>query len=98
MLCGALGAGRHWAERDRDDPDRRRERRVRIRLLNRVLAFHGVDAKLWGRGYLLQRPGGTDERAETLGAVWSVVERMTGGRCDPLDPALLAALRELGPP
>ena len=92
MLCGALGMGHHWAEKERDAPALRRERRVRIRLLNRILGHYGANAKLWGRGYMLGRVAGTSERADNLGAVWPTVERMGGHRCDPLDPALIAAL------
>jgi hypothetical protein len=92
MLCGALGVGRHWAEKDRDAPALRRERRVRIRLLNRVLGHYGMAAKLWGSGYMLGRSGGASQRADNLGGVWLEAERASGRRCDPLDPALVAAL------
>ena len=92
MLCGALGVGRHWAEKDRDAPARRRERRIRIRMLNRVLRHYGMDAKLWGGGYMLSRKGGPSQRAENLGDLWLQAERASGRRCDPLDPDLLAAL------
>ena len=97
MLCGALGMGRHWAEKGRDDPARRQERRLRIRLLNRILAHHGAEASLWGRGYLLRRDG-VAHRAENLGDLWIQVERAGGGRCDPLDPSLIAALDRAATP
>lgn len=92
MLCGALSMGRHWAEKDRDAPLRRRERRVRIRLLNRVLGHYGMNAKLWDRGYMLGLSAGPSIRAETLGNLWLEVERVSGRRCDPLDPVLIASL------
>lgn len=92
MLCGALGMGHHWAEKDRNAPGLRRERRVRIRLLKRVLRHYGMDAALWAGGYRLQPISGPCERADHLGAVWPVVERASGRRCDPLDSALIAAL------
>ena len=92
MLCGALGIEQHWAEKDRDAPGRKRERRVRIRLLNRVLRHYGMDVKLWGRAYMLNRRGGTSQRADNLGALWLGVEQASGRRCDPLDPAFLSEL------
>lgn len=98
MLCGALGVGPHWAEKGRDAPALRRERRVRIRLLNRVLGHYGIDAKLWGGGYMVSRTAGTSERADNLGALWPVVERASGRSCDPLDPTLIAALDRTLPP
>ena len=84
--------GRHWAEKGRDAPSRRGERRVRIRLLNRVLQYYGMNAKLWGSGYMLGRNSGQSVRAENLGGLWREVEQLSGRRCDPLDPALIAAL------
>jgi hypothetical protein len=93
VLCGALGGDRHWAEKGRDTPARWRERRVRIRLLNRVLGHSGGAARIRGRGYMLEAAGREPVRVENLGALWAEVERATGRRCDPLDPALLAGLR-----
>ena len=92
MLCGALGVGRHWAEKDRDAPARRRERRVRIRLLNRLLGHYGMEARLSARGYLVGPVGRPAVEAGNLGRLWIEVERLRGCQCDPLDPSLLAAL------
>lgn len=94
MLCGALGVGRHWAEKERDAPALRQERRVRIRLLNRLLRHYGMEARLSGRGYLMGPAGRPAVEAGNLGALWLVVERLRGRPADPLDPALLAALDE----
>jgi hypothetical protein len=96
MLCGALGVGRHWAERDRDAPALRQERRVRMRLLNLILRGQGMEARLSGRGYLVGPIGRPAVEAGNLGSLWSEVERLRGQPCDPLDPALLAALDEPG--
>lgn len=96
MLCGALGVGRHWAEKDRDAPALRQERRLRIRLLNRLLRHYGMEARLSSRGYLVGPKGRPSVEAGNLGGLWMEVERMRGRPCDPLDPALLAALDEPG--
>lgn len=92
MLCGALGVGGHWAEKGRDVPALREERRTRMRLLNLVLGQHGLEARLSGRSYLLGPVGRPAVEAGNLGALWVEAERLCGRPCDPLDPALLAAL------
>lgn len=96
MLCGALGVGRHWAEKGRDDPARRQERRLRIRLLDRLLRHYGLAAQLGGRGYLVGPAGRPAAEAGNLGGLWLEAERLRGRPLDPLDPALLAALDEAG--
>lgn len=93
ILCGALGFERYWAEKGRDAPLQRRERRIRIRLLNRVLCHYGVEAKLWGGGgYVVGKGTGPTQLVDNLSSLWVEVERASGKRCDPLDAALIQSL------
>lgn len=93
MLCGALVGGRHWADMGGAAEDRRRERRLRLRLLNRILGHHDMRLTVWGGdGYILAGGGLPSQLVSNLGDLWAGVERATGARCDPLDPDLIANL------
>ena len=88
-LCGVLLTS-HWAERDSG----RRERVFRVRLLNRVLAHFGLELGDWsGRVYVLRDRKGRSAVVEDLGSLWTAAEELAGRPLDPLDPALVAALR-----
>jgi hypothetical protein len=87
-LCGVLLTS-HWAERDSG----RRERVLRVRLLNRVLAHFGLELGDWsGRVYLLRDRKGKTAVVNDLSGLWAAAEQLAGRPLDPLDPALLAAL------
>ena len=88
-LCSVL-LTTHWAERDSG----RRERVFRVRLLNRVLAHFGLELRDWGgRVYLLRDRKGRTAVVDDLGGLWAAAEELAGRPLDPLDPALVAALR-----
>jgi hypothetical protein len=88
-LCGVLLTS-HWAERDSG----RRERVFRVQLLNRVLAHFGLELGDWsGRVYVLRNRKGRSVIVEDLGSLWTAAEELVGRPLDPLDPALVAALR-----
>lgn len=88
-LCGVLLTS-HWAERESS----RRERVFRVRLLNRVLAYFGLELGDWGnRVYVLRDRKGKTAVVEDLGGLWAAAEELAGRSLDPLDPALVAALR-----
>ena len=88
-LCGVLLTS-HWAERDSG----RRERVFRVRILNRVLAHFGLELGDWsGRVYVLRDRKGRSAIVEDLGSLWTAAEELAGRPLDPLDPALVAALR-----
>jgi hypothetical protein len=88
-LCGVLLTN-HWAERDSG----RRDRIFRVRLLNRVLAHFGLELGDWsGRVYVLRDRKGRSAVVDDLGSLWTAAEQLAGRPLDPLDPALLAALR-----
>ena len=104
-LCGILaGAPRGGAEGALfdavgDAPRRHRERRARVRLLNRIVRHYGVRiADFAGTAFVVSNRTGRTELAASVSALWSAVERLSGDRCDPLDPGLLAAIaRDDGP-
>ena len=88
-LCGVLLTS-HWAERDSG----RRERVFRVRLLNRVLSHFGLELGDWsGRVYVLRDRKGRTAVVDDLGSLWTAAEALAGRPLDPLDPALVAALR-----
>ena len=73
---------------------RLRERGLRTRLVNAVLAGYGLQLQDWeGSNYVLRDGKGTAAVAPDLAAVWAEAERMLGRPVDPLDPDLLDALR-----
>ena len=88
-LCGALLTS-HWAEQGSG----RRERLLRTRLVNRVLAHFGLELSDWGgRVYVLGDRKGKTAVVDDLGGLCAAAERLAGRPLDPLDPALVAALR-----
>jgi hypothetical protein len=101
-LCGVFGAEAHWT--DATGPDagsidtvsgrtRRQERRYRVALANKVLGHYGLTLGDWdGNYFILANRTGRSEIVDHLAAVWPVAERMAGRPCDPLDPALIAAV------
>ncbi|WP_181704846.1 hypothetical protein [Chthonobacter rhizosphaerae] len=101
-LCGVIGGNEHWADavarpgvytRNTERVDRRRERMNRVRLANRVLAPFGLSLADWqGTSFLLSTRTGKTEIIEDLGHLWPAAERLIGRPCDPLDPAVMAAV------
>ena len=93
-LCGAL-LSEHWA--DAQGADGRRSRVLRTRMVRRVLRGSGVTLSDWGgTAYVLHDAKGRAEVVHDLSALWTQAERLAGRPLDPLDPALLAALRRDG--
>jgi hypothetical protein len=91
-LCGAL-LSEHWADRG----DARRARVLRTRMLAGVLAGFGLTLTAWGTGgYVLADRKGRAEVVHDLSTLWLEAERLAGRPLDPLDPAVVAALRARG--
>jgi hypothetical protein len=87
-LCNVL-VNEHWAEQDGG----RRARVMRVRLLNRVLAFYGLRLDDWsGRVWVLRDRKGRSAVVADLGSLWAKAEELAGRPLDPLDPELVAAL------
>jgi hypothetical protein len=86
-LCGVL-LEEHWAEKGG-----RRERTLRVALLNRILDHFGLHLDDWGgRVYVLRDRKGRSAVVANLGALWVEAERLVGAPLDPLDQGLVRAL------
>jgi hypothetical protein len=105
-LCGVLGAETHWSDAAARPeafqpvdapgsarPTRRQERHQRIALTNRILRHYGLElADFQGQSYVLRGATGRQAVVPHLVGMWTAAERLAGRPCDPLDPALIAAL------
>jgi hypothetical protein len=101
-LCGVLGGPSHWADaaarpgvfsRNGDEPQRRRERRLRVALAAPLLAHFGLKLDDWqGQSFLVANRTGSSELVDDLAHLWAAAARLAGRPCDPLDPDLVAAL------
>jgi hypothetical protein len=101
-LCGVLGAEAHWTEAAGTETGssdlgprrtRRQDRRYRVALANKVLRHYGLTLGDWnGHAFVLGSRTGRYELVPHLAAMWPAAERLAGRRCDPLDPALIAAV------
>jgi hypothetical protein len=101
-LCGVLGGNQHWTDaaarpgvytRNVSSLARRHERRDRVRIANRVLAFFGLAVADWqGTAFVLSTRTGKTEIIDDLGHLWPAAERLTGRVCDPLALAVIERL------
>jgi len=100
-LCGILGDATHWADPIRPgEPaasavawERRRERRQRVAICNRILRHYGLSMTDWqGRQFILRGGTGASLIVNGVGDLWQKAERLAGRTLDPLDPAFLDAL------
>ena len=98
-LCGVLGGAEHWTDaasrpgvftRNSDSLERRRERARRVSVANRILTHYGMQLADWqGSAFMLSTLTGKTEMVENLAHLWTAAEKLSGRRCDPLDPALI---------
>ena len=66
---------------------------LRVRLVNRVLAFYGLRLDDWsGRVWVLRDRKGRSASSPTSARSGLEAERLAGRPLDPLDPELVAAL------
>ena len=99
-LCGILGGEEHWTDSARTMPGakgetRSQERQRRVRLANRVLTHYGLSLSDWGgHAYLLKSKTGRSTLVNHLSEMWAEAESLGKGVCDPLEPALLAAMHD----
>ena len=104
-FCAVFSGVPHWTEtasdagdgaQDTGGPAWRRGRQQRLRVVNAVLAHFGCRVEDWmGGQFVVSSQRGRTEMVEQLPQVWRVVENIAQRPLDPLDPALLAALRAL---
>lgn len=94
-LCGAFAGIDHWSEGAGVPASgtRSQARQLRNRVANRVLAHYGLKlVEAAGGANMLQSRTGQSALVPHLGALWPAAERLSKRPCDPLDPALIAAL------
>ena len=91
-LCGAFGAPDHWSDGVARSGPPQAERRARAAAANRVLGLYGLRLAPWADRYTLSGRTGRSAVVDHLGALWPAAERLAGRPCDPLDPAVIAAL------
>ena len=93
-LCGLMSGGAHWSGELGTGTARRQERLRRIASLNRVLGHFRLSVEDFGGvSLILRNRTGRAEIVPDLGALCRVAATMTSKPFDPLDPALLAAMR-----
>jgi hypothetical protein len=96
-LCGVLAGAEHWSDAGGGAPEtsRTQRRQLRTRMLNSVLGHYGLVLKeAAGGSSILHNRTGRNAIIPHLGALWPTAERLAGRPCDPLDPTLIAALRQ----
>ena len=60
-----------------------------------VLRHYGLKlGDFEGQSYVLRSATGRQELVPHLPGMWAAAERLAGRACDPLDPALIAALED----
>ncbi|TGD97017.1 hypothetical protein [Methylobacterium nonmethylotrophicum] len=91
-LCGAFGAPDHWSDGVVRSAPPQAQRRARAEAANRVLGLYGLRLAPWADRYTLSGRTGRSAVVDHLGALWPAAERLAGRPCDPLDPAVIAAL------
>ena len=68
---------------------------ARIEIANSILRHYGLKlGDFEGRTYVLRSATGRQELVPHLPSMWVAAERLGGRACDPLDPALIAALED----
>ena len=97
-FCAVFAGSPHWSELPSgaplDDYTARRVRRQRLQLVNAVVRAFGCTVEDWHVGqYIVRSTRGQVEIVNALPEVWARVAAIAGCPPDPLDPALLAALR-----
>ena len=97
-LCGIFGVSEHWTDSAGADAlrSRRAERQHRVRLANELLGLFGLRVSEWTSRFTLTSRTGRSQIVDHLGAVWPAAERLAGRPLDPLDPAVLDRIEQLG--
>ncbi len=100
-FCALLSGGSHWSEAGTDAAQtdapsgraRLMERRQRVRLVNRILSFHGCKLSDWNNNsYILKSQRGQTTIVDSLPQVWARAEEISKKAADPLDLELLEVL------
>ena len=103
-FCAMMADGStHWTEAGTDagqaaEPESGRARYLgrlrRVALVNRILDHYGCEASDWANNqYVVKSRDGRTTLVAHMPQVWAAAEEIAGRPLDPLDPALLDALR-----
>ena len=97
----------HWTEAGTDagnaaeaesGRDRYLGRLRRVSLINRILDHYSCQASDWANNqYVVRSRAGRTAMVGHLPQIWAAAEEIAGRPLDPLDPALLDALRRTEP-
>jgi hypothetical protein len=103
VLCGESILQIHWTDRKRSSESsetanpsrsRQRERHLRIRLVNQVLAYYRLKVDDWnGVKFVVRDKKGRSEIVQDLGGLWEKAEKLVGRPLNPLDPGLIDFLK-----
>jgi hypothetical protein len=107
VLCGGFVLQEHWTDKNAGQEDNRitvggdsgrnrlRERLLRTKMANQILAYYGLKMEDWhGSKYVLRDSKGTSEIVHDLGALWPAAEKMIRKPADPIDPQLIERMQE----
>lgn len=108
-FCAMMAGGStHWTEAGTDagqtaEPESGRTRYLgrlrRVALVNRILDHYGCEASDWANNqYVVKSRDGRTSLVAHLPQVWAAAEEIAGRPLDPLDPALVDALRRATAP
>jgi hypothetical protein len=96
-MCGAFAGAEHWTAGAASSAGGggaapTLDRRLAAAANNRALRAFGLRLDVWGAQFVLRGLTGKSAVVPHLGALWPEAERLAGRPCDPLDPALIAAM------
>jgi len=94
-LCGVFANADHWSDSPPENGETRtRSRQMKTRLANQVLAHYSLRLTDTGGSLLLRSATGQASLVPHPGALWPAADRLARKPCDPLDPELIAALKQ----
>lgn len=98
-VCAVFGVGPHWSDSadslERDSVAQgilgnRTERSKRLKLINQILAPHGVQASDWdGESYCIEDAVGRRQVVPDLSKLWQQAELLAKSQFDPLSSTFL---------
>jgi hypothetical protein len=87
-LCGVFGVAEHWSD---GSTGSRADRQHRVAVGNRFVALFGLQLAEWSGRFTLTSQTGGSAVVDHFGSLWPEAERLSGRRCDPLDPEVISA-------
>jgi hypothetical protein len=97
-LCGVFSGAAHWTDHSASlgaeaQRARRRDRRHRVAIANKVLKFYGLKLADWsGASYILSNQTGQSQIIPDIAALWPAAEALRKRELDPLDERLIVTI------